>query len=70
MSEKNDVIIINRTICAYAENGAQALHYQNLTWDEATTLCRLSSAQGFECVLHIPGEEPANDGSAGDCSIF
>lgn len=70
MPEKYDVIIIDGTICEYAENDADALHYHNVTWDDATTICRFAFEQGFACVLWIPEEGPANDGTAGDCSIL
>ena len=42
----------------------ETLKYDNLTWPEAVSLCRLSFAQGFQCIIWETAEDTggADDG--------
>lgn len=45
------VIPVDGAAISAAEPMTQSLRYDGLTWTEAVELCRLSFAQGFECII-------------------
>ncbi len=45
------VLPINGSFLDVLDPGTESLRYDDLTWDEAVELCRLSFLQGFECVI-------------------
>lgn len=45
------VIAINGVFLDAADPGTDSLRFDNLTWEEAVTLARLSFEQGFEIVV-------------------